>query len=224
MAAEDRNVRGNKIKPDEVDARKVDAKELYENGQSVTGAPDNVEGHTTQGAAGTVPTAQSDGSLSMIEPSGGVWQEDGNSPVSVSESDGAYTYNLASSWDRVLVMCRYDKTSTTARTVDLILNGHTGTDYYSRKVDGATETGGSSLLGALGYCDGNGEAVGTLLIDGRWDTTCSVKCLAAGDTLSAETIQHGHTAAVSSPLSSFTVTNSNGESAEIELNVFGRDL
>jgi len=219
MAAEDRNVRGNKIKPDEVDARVVDAEELYENGNAVNGAPDYVEGHSTQGSAGTVPTAQSDGSLAMQEV-GGLWTRDGSSSAS---SAASLTYTLSTNYDQVLVSLKdiYGDDAGSNHQLQLQVNGSTSNHYDTLYIGGTREVGISyANLGQISNVASN-DVSGHLLLEGRWTHTHSGTAMLNG--FNSTSVASNYRAGITGPLSSLSLQiGADNISGNIE--VFGRDL
>lgn len=249
MPAEDRSIRGNEIRPEEVYAAVVDASELYQNGEEVGGAPDYVEGHVTQGAAGTAPVAQSDGSLAMesipdyvedhttqgaagtvptAQSDGTLMMEEagGSGLWNLDTSESAtgvnsHTINLSSSWDSVMVAWQISEQAGNNIRIGMQINGDTNANYYIMHSDG-TRTTAANYVQQVDGMAANGNTSSFAVMDGRWAGTWRAGKQAA-DSGSKRAIGFNNGSATS-PLTSVRILTHGGSAMNIEMEVYGRDI
>lgn len=149
------------------------------------------------------------------------WKEDSNSPTDLG-SGSSLTYNCGDTYDQWLVFFTIDNSSGgTGRTVSLIINGDTGTNYYHITQDG-TKTNGDTKMDHVAYTGDGTERQFAFTMAGTWsDAATWTRDL--GDGGQARLMSADYQGA--SPLSSFTFEENNGDSLDnIRVAVFGRDV
>lgn len=181
----------------------------------------NIEEFPTAGAQGTVPTAQADGSIAMDPAPSNLpaWEEDGNSPYTET-AVSSITYTMAAAYDRVMVTISVTNTSEDI-SLDLQVNGDIGTNYDYIKIDGTTVSGTDAVRVMNTH---SGDASTTFEMAGRWSTFWGVGGGTPRQVLTINVAEGGENQNVTSPLSQFTLSEIHGGTADITIEVYGRDL
>lgn len=151
------------------------------------------------------------------------WEEDGNSPVTVTNASSA-SITLAGTYDEVVIRVKMEPPAGTFASVICQINGDTGTNYRQFNVDGTTNTGASKWK--ITQADDAAPIVAGAWITGRWGNEAVIRnprgVLGNG---SASMGHGGDNSAVTSPLDSITVSDDGGNTMDaITLEVFGRDI
>lgn len=169
-------------------------------------------------ASGQVPKAQGDGTLSMASVGGGIWTEDGNSPLTGTGAS-SYTFTLADTFDIVLVQVQLQDTSGAVNRFDLQANGDAGTNYNFVRADGTSATGGTQVT-EINELGGGAERTDYFIIDGRWAGAWTGGS-PPPDGVASRAVGW-HNGAITSPLTQLTVVG--GGTFDISLSVFGHDI
>ena len=187
-----------------------------------------VENLATNGAVGTVPTSQGDGTLApeTIETH---WSEDANSPQTVTGSRSV-TINLAETYDEVLVsvLIRNAIGGTVATPHKLTLNGNTNSVYDRVDVDGSVTTGITNIDFGNQNISDTYRVFGSFIISGRFESSnANIRPIGGGVADRSGTDIGGSLsfaeADVTSPLNSVTISNDNFD-FDMVLQVKGRNI
>ena len=150
------------------------------------------------------------------------WEEDGNSPGTLSGN--STTYSLAGEFDEVVVA--FDSIDPgTGSTVRLAIQieGDTGTNYRwhssaDGNVSGATDAGVALTAGD------NGRFAGAIWMTGRWSGQWNLGNYGVSANASGREVLSAKNKAVSSPLTQFTLLDNNDNASfSGEFFVYGRD-
>lgn len=150
-----------------------------------------------------------DGTTITTSPSGGVWEEDANSPVTASGSS-SLSGTLSGEYDAVkLVPTLISGDNSNAQDLQLTVNGDTGANYGYVSVGGSTSTGQSNLVVARGVPN-SGGVFGEMVLGGKFSSGnfYFTGPVAGGGLIN--TAIHGYNNNISSPLDSFTFQWSTG--------------
>lgn len=182
-----------------------------------------VEDTSTNGADGTVPVSQGDGTLSMGTVGGNTpdWQEDANSPWNLG-NDGR-VIPLDGEYDvvRLIFTVQSDVSRTNAQEIKPNPNqsGHSNTVYFK---DGSTGTG-TPLLAENTYATN-----GFVDIDGRWvsDGFDPGDCgIFFGMRTKGNSATHAFVENIESPLEEIAIFMDGGaQDADIDIQILGRDV
>ena len=180
-----------------------------------------IENLGTTGPTDTVPISQGDGTVAMDNVPGSdfVWTQDDNSPKTVTNTTNI-SYTLASSYDQVRVVVQL--TSSGFFSSELTVNGDTGTNYSSIDQAGNISTGSSSF--SINVNEAPQKDTYSFEMTGRFGDEFYVGQANVTE-ISGSIISGGKNDAISSPLSSFTISEGASTAAdEITVNVYGRDV
>lgn len=149
------------------------------------------------------------------------WVRDGTLSGSGST---AHQYSLSTSYDMVLAHVRQVKnTSGSSQSIELLLDGDTGSNYDFADSSGGTTTGATAikLLNSVNFAN-NGEISGRMVIDGAWDTGATVGFAGGATDQIGDVLEAGANTGITSPLDSFTIQGGSGNIA-VKATVFGWD-
>lgn len=161
-----------------------------------------------------------DGTVVTDSP-GGIWEEDGNSPVSISGKNSE-TVNLSGSYDLVMVSISQPENETTNEDdLEIQVNGDTGTNYDVVNNDGSISADESSVSPLI-LDDGGEPGYAIIKICGRWKGKCVGEII--GGAIGGAYAKGFNNTSVTSPLSSITVFTDAGNNFSADLEILGRDI
>jgi len=156
--------------------------------------------------------------------SGGLWNEDGNSPFRVS-GGSSVTANLADTYDIWYVIYTVNNPSSSDYNLYLRVEGDSGTNYNEYFADGSVVIDRSRFRPQRVYS--NNFQPGAVTMDGRWGRFASYNSV--GPTVAGRNVPPGtlgHNDAVSSPLTQISLSEGgNGpNNSDFDVRVYGRDI
>lgn len=170
-----------------------------------------------------VPSVHTDGLTVNGIPSNVHWDEDANSPSSVT-AGGSLTHTIADSRDLFHVFFELSNNDGSAAELQLQINGDATTSYYIFRTDG-TSTNKNDRWGDVARLKAGQTIYGALYLGGRWNSTAAwVQTVGGVSTDStASQLQRGTQTNATSPLDELKFIWS-GSSMDLTVHVYGRDV